>query len=151
MNNGTKPEASSRETTNVASEPFVLRDDGRCFACGEQNPIGLKLKFRWVGDDYVTDFTARPEYAGWAGIVHGGLLATVLDEVMARLIWEKGHQAITAKLQVRFHEPLKIGETVTVAGRIIRTAGRGVKTRAEARRSDGTVVAEASAISIPRG
>jgi acyl-coenzyme A thioesterase PaaI-like protein len=131
------------------TEPFVLADDGTCFACGDRNPIGLKLKFSWQGDDYVTRFTVRPEHAGWAGIVHGGLLATVLDEVMARLIWEKGHQAITAKLEVRFREAVKIGESVIVAGRIARTARRGIETRAEARRSDGTVVAEASAISIP--
>ncbi|MCJ7751507.1 MAG: PaaI family thioesterase, partial [Armatimonadetes bacterium] len=69
--------------------------DDMCFACGKGNPIGLKLDFRFEGEEYVTEFEVRPEYQGWAGIVHGGLLATVLDETMARLLWEKELNAIT--------------------------------------------------------
>ena len=53
--------------------------DDMCFACGRKNPIGLKLQFHFDGDDYVTTFEVRPEHQGWAGIVHGGLLATALD------------------------------------------------------------------------
>ena len=86
--------------------------DDMCFACGQKNPIGLKLAFRFDGEDYVTDFEVRPEYQGWAGIVHGGLLATALDETMARLLWEKDLNAITGRLTVRYHKPLNIGETV---------------------------------------
>jgi len=139
------------EDGNSKPEPFVLKDDGACFVCGERNPIGLKLRFRWDGEAYLTEFTARPEYAGWAGIEHGGLLATVLDEVMARLLWEKGHQALTAKLEVRYHRPVALGESLTVVGRITRASRRAVETHAEARGSDGAVVAEATAISLPPG
>jgi acyl-coenzyme A thioesterase PaaI-like protein len=85
--------------------------DDMCFACGEKNPIGLKLEFRFEGDEYVTTFQVRPEYQGWAGIAHGGLVATVLDEVMARLLWEKQINAITGKLEVRYHKPVPIGDT----------------------------------------
>jgi uncharacterized protein (TIGR00369 family) len=130
-------------------EPFVLQDDGACFACGERNPIGLKLKFAWAGEEYRTRFTVRPEHAGWAGIAHGGLIATVLDEVMARLLWEKGHQALTAKLEVRFHRPVEIGESLDVSGRIARASARLVETHAQARAADGALVAEARAISLP--
>ena len=130
-------------------EPFVLKDDGACFACGERNPIGLRLTFAWQGEEYRTQFTVRPEHAGWAGIAHGGLIATVLDEVMARLLWEKGHQALTAKLEVRFHRPVGIGESLAVSGRITRASPRLVETRAQARAADGDLVAEAFAISLP--
>jgi len=135
--------------SGVVSEPLALRDDGGCFACGERNPIGLRLKFRWDGEEYLTDFKVRPEHAGWAGVAHGGLLATVLDEVMARLVWEKGHTAITAKLEVRFRRPVKVGGPLVVAGWLVRASGRAVETRAEARAGDGSVVAEAAAIALP--
>ena len=122
--------------------------DDMCFACGEKNPIGLKLEFRFEGDEYVTTFQVRPEYQGWAGIAHGGLVATVLDEVMARLLWEKQINAITGKLEVRYHKPVPIGDTLDIRGRITRQSSRGVETTAEARSADGSVVAEARAVSV---
>lgn len=122
--------------------------DDMCFACGEKNPIGLKLAFRFEGDEYVTDFEVRPEYQGWAGIVHGGLLATVLDEAMARLLWEKELNAITGRLAVRYHEPVKVGERLTVRARITKDRSRVIETEASATKSDGTLVAEATAVSM---
>jgi len=119
-----------------------------CFACGKGNPIGLKLDFRFEGEEYVTEFEVRPEYQGWAGIVHGGLLATVLDESMARLLWEKELNAITGRLNVRYHDRLSVGESVTVRARITKQRSPLVETSAEAAKADGTVVAEATAVSM---
>jgi len=119
-----------------------------CFACGRENPIGLKLSFGFDGDDYATTFRVRPEYQGWPGIAHGGLLSTVLDETMARLLWEKRLDAITARLEVRFRQPLPVGETVGIRARITRQRPPLVETAAEARLSDGTLVAEAKAVSM---
>ena len=122
--------------------------DDMCFACGEKNPIGLKLQFRFEGDDYVTNFQVRPEYQGWAGLAHGGLLATVLDEVMARVLWEKRINAITGKLEVRYHKSVSVGDTLDIRGRITRHSSRGVETAAEARTADGSIVAQAKAVSV---
>jgi len=122
--------------------------DDMCFACGQGNPIGLKLEFHFEGDDYVTTFEVRPEYQGWAGIVHGGLLATALDETMARLLWERKINAITGRLEVRYHQPVSIGETLTIRGRITRQRPPLVETTAEATNSDGAVVAEAKGVSM---
>ena len=122
--------------------------DDMCFACGERNPIGLRLQFHFEGDEYVTTFQVRPEHQGWTGIAHGGLLATALDEVMARLLWEKGLNAITGRLEVRYHQPVSLGGTLDVRGRITRRTSRGVETTAEARTPDGSVVAEARAVSV---
>ena len=119
-----------------------------CFACGKGNPIGLKLDFRFEGEEYVTEFEVRPEYQGWAGIVHGGLLATVLDESMARLLWEKELNAITGRLNVRYHDRLSVGESVTVRARITKQRSPLIETSAEALKTDGTVVAEARAVSM---
>ena len=122
--------------------------DDMCFACGKGNPIGLKLDFRFDGEEYVTEFEVRPEYQGWAGIVHGGLLATVLDETMARLLWEKELNAITGRLNVRYHDRLSVGESVTVRARITKQRSPLVETSAKAAKADGTVVAEATAVSM---
>jgi acyl-coenzyme A thioesterase PaaI-like protein len=119
-----------------------------CFACGKGNPIGLKLDFRFEGEEYVTEFEVRPEYQGWAGIVHGGLLATVLDESMARLLWEKELNAITGRLNVRYHDRLTVGESVTVRARITKQRSPLIETSAEAAKADGKVVAEATAVSM---
>jgi len=122
--------------------------DDMCFACGKGNPIGLKLDFRFEGEEYVTEFEVRPEYQGWAGIVHGGLLATVLDETMARLLWEKELNAITGRLNVRYHDRLAVGESVTVRARITKQRSPLIETTAKALKTDGTVAAEATAVSM---
>ena len=122
--------------------------DDMCFACGPKNPIGLKLQFHFDGDDYVTTFEVRPEHQGWAGIVHGGLLATALDEAMARLIWEKDINAITGRIEVRYHKPVRIGDSIQIRGRITRRRSPLIETTAEAARPNGTVVAEAQAVSM---
>jgi acyl-coenzyme A thioesterase PaaI-like protein len=125
-----------------------LEVDGMCFACGQQNPIGLRLKFRFEEDDYVTSLEVLPEYQGWAGVVHGGLLATALDETMARLLWEKGINAITGRLEVRYRRPVRIGETLEIRGRITRMRPPAVETEASATAGDGALVAEARATSM---
>ncbi len=122
--------------------------DDMCFACGQKNPIGLKLAFRFEGDDYVTDFEVKPEYQGWAGIVHGGLLATALDETMARLLWEKDVNAITGRLTVRYHNPLPVGGKVRIRARITKQRSPIIETKAEAVTADGTLAAEAAAVSM---
>ena len=67
-----------------------LRDEGKCFACGPNNPIGLKLDFQFSGDSYVAKFTPSAQYQGYDGITHGGIVSTLLDEAMAKLVWVKG-------------------------------------------------------------
>lgn len=122
--------------------------DDMCFACGQKNPIGLRLKFHFDGDDYVTTLEVKDEYQGWRGIVHGGLLATAMDETMARLLWERDINAITGRLSVRYHRPVPVGERVEIRGRITRRRPPLVETTAETRGEDGAVVAEAHALSM---
>jgi len=122
--------------------------DDMCFACGRANPIGLKLQFHFEGDEYVAALRLLPQHQGWAGIAHGGLVATALDETMARLLWEKDINAITGRLSVRYHRPVPIGETLHLRGRISRLRPPLVETRASATGSDGALVAEATATSM---
>ncbi|MBI3945311.1 MAG: PaaI family thioesterase [Armatimonadetes bacterium] len=121
----------------------MLTDDGGCFACGPRNAFGLHLEFRTVGDEYLTSFTPASHHQGFAGVVHGGILTTVLDEVMARFLWARSIPAVTAEIKVTLRQPARIGEPLTVSGRILRDARRLILCQAEARRADGTVVAAA--------
>jgi hypothetical protein len=53
-----------------------------CFACGTDNPIGLNLQFYRLADDVCTEITLDKQYEGWEGVIHGGIVSTLLDEVM---------------------------------------------------------------------
>ena len=118
-----------------------------CFACGRSNPIGLKLIFHFDGDEYVTTFEVRRVYQGWVGIAHGGLVATVLDETMTRMLWEKDIDSVTARLNVRYHHPVRVGDLLQVRGRITRMRPPLIEMAAVAI-SKGVVVAEAAASSM---
>ncbi|MDH7568935.1 MAG: PaaI family thioesterase [Armatimonadota bacterium] len=120
-----------------------LSDNGGCFACGPNNPIGLHLRFRFEGDEYVTEYVPAPEHQGFAGITHGGLLATVLDEVMARGLWAQGERVVTAELKVSLRQPARVGEALTIRGRLLARRGRLFHCEARAVRGDGTLVAVA--------
>lgn len=124
------------------------RDDGACFACGKANPRGLKLEFRWEGDLMVSQWTPPPEYQGWEGHAHGGMLALVLDEVMAHSVNSSGYLTPTAEITVRFRRPAIIG----VPLRLTATKPEGrrlLKVHAEARDEAGNLIAVANATFLP--
>jgi uncharacterized protein (TIGR00369 family) len=124
--------------------------DRMCFACGLDNPIGLKLQFHQEGDIYVTTFIAGQAFQGYQDIVHGGIVATLLDEVMARYVWEKYGPSATAKLEVRFRRPAPCGVPIEARGWITaeRRGGKAIETAAEVRLEDGTILAEATGLVV---
>jgi acyl-coenzyme A thioesterase PaaI-like protein len=75
---------------------------GNCFVYGENNPNGLRLNFEIDPEKQVlkTTFVASPTFQGWDGIVHVGIISTLLDEAMAKLVYELGYQAVTALLEI---------------------------------------------------
>ena len=74
-----------------------LIDDNYCFVCGKKNPIGLKLDFSFDGKTIKTDFIPQKEHQGYFNIVHGGIISTLLDEVMVKLAIEMGMPSVTAQ------------------------------------------------------
>jgi uncharacterized protein (TIGR00369 family) len=127
------------------SETFSMVDDGMCFACGEKNSRGLHLKFTVFPQKrrIETTFTLSPEFQGWKGIVHGGIIATILDEVMAKVTCELGIKVVTASLEVRFKNAARVSEELRAIGEVTRIEKRLIFTQAQAMKRDGTVVAEA--------
>ena len=116
-----------------------------CFVCGRDNPIGLKLTFHEEDNKYVSQFTAGSEHQGYDGIVHGGIVSTLLDEIMARYIYAKGLHAVTARLEVRYRHPTPIGQPLTLVGWIVRERGKLYELAGEIRLADGTVTADGKA------
>lgn len=125
-----------------------LSDNNECFVCGKNNPIGMKLEFAIEGDEYVTHFTPRKEHQGWQGIVHGGIVSTVLDEIMGRYTHILGLHAVTAEITVRLKRPMRVEETYKITGRVDSEKGRVVHCSAQATDKDGQLIAEATAIMI---
>jgi acyl-coenzyme A thioesterase PaaI-like protein len=116
-----------------------------CFACGPENPIGLKLTFAEEGDKYVSRFTAGPEHQSYDGIVHGGIISTLLDEIMGRYPYAKGEDTVTARLEVRYRKPTPIGVELTITGWIVERRGRLYEMAGTVALPDGTVSAEGKA------
>ena len=121
-----------------------LEIDQYCFACGPDNPIGLKLKFEYQSDGVVARFTPAKEHQGYLNMVHGGILSTILDEAMAHVVLARNLRAVTARMSVSFKKPTRIGEELTVTGRIIEKKGKIIKTAAVITQN-GIVTAEAIA------
>lgn len=127
-------------------ETVSLGDDRWCFACGENNPHGLKLRFTLDERKALhTSFTFRKEHQGYTEIVHGGFLGLILDEIMLNLAWRLGIRAVTAGLELRFKKVVRVGETVDFTGRLGERKNRLLNAHAEARDAGGNVVATASA------
>ena len=123
-----------------------LKDDRWCFACGSENPGGLHLSdFHFEDDSYICTFTPRRQHQGWVGVTHGGIVATLLDEIMTRMLGARQANAATAELQIRYHQPLPIGQKVIIRGWIADTRRRLFHTRAELRLPDDTLIASAQA------
>ena len=117
--------------------------EGKCFVCGAKNPDGLKLSFEIDREKQTlkTTFVASRTFQGWDGIVHGGIISTLLDEAMAKLVHELGFQSVTASLEVRFKKPAPILEPLRVYGTITEVGKRLIRAKAHVAREDGTILA----------
>ena len=115
----------------MTGEP--LEDDRMCFCCGERNPIGLKLAFTTTPEGRTrTVWRPKQEHVGFKDLIHGGLIATVLDEVMARVILDHGTPGVTASMETKLLKPLRWGRDYRFEAWIVRERSRTVETEAEA-------------------
>ena len=118
-------------------QPAVLRyEDFRirphnCFACGDLNEIGLHLKLNLEPGRCWTELEVPGRFEGWEGIIHGGILCTILDEVMAWALVAQDSWGVTARMSVGFRKPVTAGQAIRAEGwiaesrrRIQITAGR---------------------------
>lgn len=118
--------------------------DTMCFGCGRDNPMGLHLHFRTDEDGCYTSFVPQPVHQSYDGRMHGGLISTLLDETMGNYPYMYEHKvAYTARLEVRFRQPVRIGERIRVITKVKRRKGQLLEMTGQVVREDGTVAAEA--------
>ena len=114
-----------------------------CFACGKDNPIGLRIQFHLDGETCTAEFTPGENHVGWQDTVHGGIIYAALDDVMANVLYLQGRKAHTAKCEVRYRLPLRVGETIRLRGWVDKEKTRLVVLKGEARRAaDDAVIAD---------
>lgn len=129
-----------------AEEPSkTFQDDQYCLCCGGKNPHGFKMNFRYEGEALVSETVIPKEFQGFADVVHGGILGTLLDEVMVNLYWRKGIHCVTVEYTVRLKAPCPTGRRV-----VLKAFPQGQKRHlhyasGEARLENGSLVAEATA------
>ena len=116
-----------------------------CFACGRDNEIGLKLKFHQDREDIRAEFTPGEQYQGWPGVVHGGIICTMLDEALGYAAGFQGLYAVTARMDVQYKKPAVVGKKLLLSARVSSVSGRDVMSKGQIRDEDGTLVAEAQA------
>jgi acyl-coenzyme A thioesterase PaaI-like protein len=118
------------------------RDYSMCYGCGKSNPFGLKLKFVWDGKTARAEFTPTENHQGWAGYLHGGITACVLDESMGWAAMFAGLYNVTAKMQVRYRQIAPIGKTYLVSCTISKHTSRLIETEAIMTDLNGELFAE---------
>ncbi len=119
-----------------------MRAASQCFVCGAQNPTGLQLQFAPHGAGVQAEFTPSRWHVGYEGVVHGGILAALIDDAMANIWFVRGEEALTAKLEIRFRQVARPGERLLVSAEPTGRKGALVTAHAEVRRADGAVIAE---------
>jgi uncharacterized protein (TIGR00369 family) len=122
--------SETRPITEIAGRAFRF-EPHRCFACGELNEHGLRLVLHTDATGCRTELVLDPRFQGWEGVAHGGILATILDEVMAWSVIGRGTWGVTARMAIDFRRPVPVGRAIRAEGvvertsrRIFRTAGR---------------------------
>lgn len=138
---------------NERSGAGVPLDDGNCFACGPDNPIGLHLHFvpDASGDAVCENARLAARYQGWRGIAHGGIVMALLDEAMAHAAGYAGHRGVTASVNVRFRRPVPLQTPLVVRGRVVWQRRNVFGVEAEIFDAAGTALVRGEGTFVSRG
>lgn len=131
-------------------DPLTFGADQLCFGCGPHNAIGLRMRFRREGDEVVTRFVAGPGYEGPPGILHGGLQATLIDELAAwTVVGLRQRMGFTTSLEVKLHRPVRLGIEIVGRGRILAHEGRRATIAASLEQLGATCVSGTVVYALP--
>ena len=124
-----------------------LENKNMCFGCGKENAYGFKLNFSQdAAGAVISEFIPGEHHQGWPGYVHGGALMVVIDEAIGWASHFANFRAGTAKIEFRLRSMALIGEPLTIRAWITRQTSRTLEVSAQVKRSDETIVAEASSV-----
>ena len=120
-----------------------------CFVCGVENRLGLHIRFYNTGPGEVSaDVTLSDSYQGYPGIVHGGIIASMLDEVASRTVFNAARVLVTVSLEVRYRKPTPVNTPLQLKGHLVEDRGRVCKASAQLLKQDGLLLAEADVVLV---
>jgi uncharacterized protein (TIGR00369 family) len=129
--------------------PFSHSAQNRCFGCGPANPSGLKLEF-FLGSDgaVVCPTTVSNFFEGHPGYLHGGIIATLLDESMSKAVRARGLSAMTRHMEIDYRRPVPSGAPIRMEGRVLRSEGRKHWAEANILDAEGTALAHGKGLFV---
>ncbi len=127
----------------------IIDYDG-CFVCGQKNPCGLKLTFYYDEAGQKARAVFRPDrhFEGYRDLLHGGIISSVLDEVMIKAILHLGEPVVTSRLEVEFKSPAGIGEELLAEGWVTEQRGRVFVTEGNLLGPEGRLIARARGVYV---
>lgn len=138
--------ASTPATTEAGVNGAVRRHallNSACVVCGPENPTGLRLSFRCSPDEVTAAWKPTGAWESFQGVIHGGIITTVLDEAMSKVIIARGCEALTAELRVRFRKQVSPGDALYVCGWVVEKRKRRILAEAVLRATTGEEYAHA--------
>ncbi len=122
--------------------PMAHAAQNHCFGCGQANPTGLQLEFLLAADESVVCLVSvAGAFQGPTGYVHGGIIATMLDETMSKAVRAHGLTAMTRHMEVDYRRPVPSDTPIRIEGRLLRSEGRKHWTEARILDAGGTALA----------
>jgi uncharacterized protein (TIGR00369 family) len=129
--------------------PLAHAAQNRCFGCGKANPGGLHLEFQLADDQSVVSFALIPDgFEGPPGYLHGGIIATLLDEAMSKAVRASGFIAMTRHMEVDYLRPVPSGASLRLEGRVTGQEGRKHWVEARILDAEGTALAQGKGLFI---
>lgn len=129
--------------------PLAHTAQNRCFGCGPANPVGLHLEFFLAADHSVVSIASPSDaYEGPPGYLHGGIIATLLDETMSKAVRAQGFTAMTRHMEVDYLRPVPSGTPIRLEGRVLQSDGRKHWTEAKLLNAEGTVLARSKGLFV---
>jgi uncharacterized protein (TIGR00369 family) len=123
--------------------PFAHSANNRCFGCGPANQNGMHLEFFRTEDGSLVSFSVIPNtFEGPPGYLHGGIIATLLDEAMSKAVRAQGSTSMTRKLEIEYLRPVPSGFPIRIEGRVVRHEPRKHWAEARILNEEGTALAE---------
>jgi len=141
--------AGTMDASSEKLTPMAHTAQNRCFGCGPANATGLRLEFMLAEDGSVVCLPIIPDrFEGPYGLVHGGIIATLLDEAMSKSVRAIGLTGLTSQLEINYRSPVHSGEPIRLEGRLVRAEGRKHWTEARILNHRGHVLAEGKGLFI---
>lgn len=128
--------------------PFLNKQGYNCFGCAPQNPIGLHMEFFEDGDEVISYWRPQEHYQGWVGVMHGGITATIIDEVAGWFVMRKMQTSgVTSRLNVRYEKPINVEtKQLVVRAKMNEQRGRYIYIDVTVENGDGEKCASANVV-----